>query len=76
MDGKPRGTRGVPIHDLRGAVGEGFGETSPVEWGAAHAVAAGESLFPNFLIGIVTIAFLSGALKLVKQQNHECNHRR
>lgn len=47
MDGKPRGTRGVPIHDLRGAVGEGFGETSPVEWGAAHAVAAGESLFPK-----------------------------
>ena len=34
-------------HDLRGAVGrEGFGETYPVEWGAAHAVAARGKSFP------------------------------
>ena len=33
--------------DLRGAGGEGFGETSPGVWGAAHGVAAGESPFPG-----------------------------
>jgi Uncharacterized alpha/beta hydrolase domain (DUF2235) len=43
----PEEREGFTGHDLRGAVGEGFGETSPVEWVAAHAVAAGESLFPG-----------------------------
>ncbi|MFD2256868.1 hypothetical protein ACFSSA_09285 [Luteolibacter algae] len=33
-------------HDLRGGVGEGFGEASPVEWGRAHEVGRGESHFP------------------------------
>ena len=46
MAGDTRDYERGTIHDLRGAVGEGFGETSPVEWGRPHEVGRGESLFP------------------------------
>jgi hypothetical protein len=45
--GTPEERKGFTGHDLRGAVGEGFGDASPVEWGRPHEVGRGESLFPQ-----------------------------
>jgi hypothetical protein len=46
--------------DLPGAGGEGLGETSPGERGAAHGVAAGESPFPGQKNAIMRSAGFKG----------------